>query len=113
MRRRQTSRVSSAVEESRASCPEAPSVDIELSTSSMWMVEDCLEGRISLGKSRQGNIPNKVTLQLPGKLVYQLQKYFEEEAAKGGQYFRVRWQVSVAEHLRLAVARAPKPESEG
>lgn len=74
------------------------------------MAKDALEGRISSGKSHQGNVSDELLLALPGKRVYQLQKYFEEEAAKGGDYFRVRWLIVMAEELRQAVANAGKRE---
>ena len=75
------------------------------------MAEDALEGRMTVGKSHQGSTPEQVTLALPGKRIYQLQKFFEEEAAKGGDWFRVRWMVVMAEEIRMAVANADKANS--
>jgi hypothetical protein len=72
----------------------------------MWMCEDALAGRISQGKSHQGNIPESVILELHGKRVYQMHRFFEEEIAKGGEFFRVRWLVLVTEELREAVQKA-------
>jgi hypothetical protein len=72
----------------------------------MYMLEDALNGRITLGKSRAGNIPEKVVVELKGKWVYQLQKFLEEEAAKGGNFFQVRWMVVMREELCRAVQDA-------
>ena len=69
----------------------------------MWMVKDALEVRIAQGKSHTGALPERVTLTLDGKRVYQLQKFLEEEMTKGGDHFRIRWLVLMAEDLRLAV----------
>ena len=77
----------------------------------MWMAEDALEGRISSGKSHKGSVDDDLLLVLPGKRVYQLQKFLETEAANGGDYFRVRWLILMAEDVRLAVASAAKPPS--
>lgn len=71
----------------------------------MWMVEDAQQGRISKGRSGSGDLPDRVTLTFAGKRVYQLQKFLEEEIAKGGDLFRVRWLVLACEDLREAVAR--------
>lgn len=71
----------------------------------MWMIEDCQRGRISQGKSHQGNVPETVTLQISGKRLYQLQHFLEEEIAKGGDYFRVRWLVMASEDLRNGVSQ--------
>jgi len=67
-----------------------------------FMIEEALAGRPSLGKSRKGNLPEKVTLELNGKRLYQLVKFLEEEASKGGDFFRIRWLVMMWEELRNA-----------
>jgi hypothetical protein len=72
----------------------------------MFLVDEALEGRISQGKSHKGDIADIVTVQLKGKSLYQLQTFFEEEVKKGGDFFRVRWMVLMAEELRFAVGRA-------
>jgi hypothetical protein len=68
--------------------------------------EDAREGRICLGKSRKGDAPDEITLTVSGKFAYDMQQFFEAEASKGGDFFRVRWMVLLAENLRLAVAEA-------
>jgi hypothetical protein len=73
----------------------------------MWMAEDALQGRIPAGKSHSGDVSGAVTLSLKGKRVYQLQKFLEEEATKGGDYFRVRWLILMSEDVRTAVSNAP------
>jgi hypothetical protein len=78
----------------------------------MWQVEDALEGRLSVGKSRNGSGNEECTLRMSGKRLYQLQKFLEEEAEKGGVYFRVRMCVVLAEELREAVSRARAQKSE-
>jgi len=72
----------------------------------MWMYEDGLAGRIAAGKSHHGATNENISLILSGKRVYQLQKFLEEEVGKGGDYFRVRWLVLMAEEIRLAVYEA-------
>jgi hypothetical protein len=65
-----------------------------------------LEGRITQGKSHKGDIPDLVTLNLKGRSLYQLQRFFEDEVRKGGDYSRVRWMVLMAEELRISVGTA-------
>jgi hypothetical protein len=74
-----------------------------------WMAEDALTGRIHVGKSHKGDVAGELNLHLDGKRVYQLQKFLEEEAAKGGDYFRVRWLILMSEDVRTAVASANAP----
>jgi hypothetical protein len=69
-----------------------------------WMVDDCSDGRVSLGKSRKGSLPEHVNLQMNGQRLYQLQRFLEEEIKKGGDCFSVRWLVVMSEHLREAIA---------
>lgn len=72
--------------------------------SDTWMVDDCSEGRVALGKSRKGDLPEDVQLDLNGRRIYQLQKFLHEEIKLGGDYFRVRWLVVMSEELREAIA---------
>lgn len=69
----------------------------------MWWIDDALEGRLSVGKARDGSGPEEYILRISRKRVYQLQQFLEEEAEKGGDYFRVRMLVLLAEELRNAV----------
>jgi len=70
------------------------------------MVSDALVGRISQGKSKLGDAPDVITLTVTGQFAFEMQQFFEPEASKGGDFFRVRWMVLLAENLRLAVAEA-------
>jgi hypothetical protein len=49
----------------------------------MWMVEEALPGRLTAGKSHQGETAQRLTLEMDGRKVYQLQKYLEEQIEKG------------------------------
>ena len=71
----------------------------------MWMVEDALEGRVSIGESRGGRGEQEAVIRLPQKRLYQLQKFLEEAAAEGGNFFRSRMAVMLWEELRQ---RKPK-----
>ncbi len=77
------------------------------------MVNDALQGRISQGKSKRGDAPDVITLSVSGKFAYEMQQFFEAEASKGGDFFRVRFMVLLAEQLRLAVAEARENERRG
>lgn len=68
--------------------------------------EDAREGRICLGKSHKGDAPDVITLTVTGKFAYEMQQFFEAEASKGGDFFKVRWMVLLAEQLRMAVIEA-------
>jgi hypothetical protein len=74
------------------------------------MVKDAMEGRISRGKSKDGDAPDVITLTVSGKFAYEMQQFFEAEASKGGDFFKVRWMVLLAEQLRQAVAQARDDE---
>ena len=74
----------------------------------MMIVNDALEGRIPVGKSKHGDVPDLVTLTLPGKTLYDLQRFLEAEAVKGGDWFRVRWLVLTHEDIRHALGNASK-----
>jgi hypothetical protein len=71
-----------------------------------WMIDDALAGRINVGRSRKGDFTGDVQLTLDGRLVYQLQKFLEEESTRSDSYFRTRWLVLMSEELRLAVRDA-------
>lgn len=65
-----------------------------------------LEGRINLGKSRKGDVPDRLKVSLRGRLLFELQGLLEGEVRKGGDYLRVRDLVLMAEEIRIAVAKA-------
>jgi len=67
----------------------------------MWKVEDALEGRLTIGKSRGGPKNEEYLLRISGKRLWQLQKFLEETAQKGGPWFDVRMVVMLAEAVRL------------
>jgi hypothetical protein len=69
----------------------------------MWEPNYELSGRINAGKSGRGDIPETVTLTLPGRMIYELQQHLESLAARGGNYPDIRWAVLRAENLREAV----------
>lgn len=66
----------------------------------MWMVEDALEGRVSIGESRGGRGSEEAVIRLSNKRLYQLQKFLEEAGAVGGDFFRARMAVMLWEALR-------------
>ena len=72
----------------------------------MWMVEEALPGRLSKDNSHHGPPDETLRLYISGRRVYQLQKYLEERAAKGGEFFEVRMLVMMHESLREAVETA-------
>jgi hypothetical protein len=82
----------------------------------MWMVEDALEGRLSIGQSRGSHAEEEYVVRLPGKQFHQLQKLLEEMAAAGGDFFRARIAVKLWEALRRGVvmrqASGPPPGEE-
>lgn len=69
----------------------------------MWMVEDALEGRTTIGRSRDGRENPEVLLRLSGKQHYQLEKFLQEAAEEKGNYFRTRMAVLLAEAVRTQV----------
>jgi hypothetical protein len=70
---------------------------------STWNPGYELRGRVNAGKGGKGDIPESVTLTLPGRMVYELQQHLEGLAARGGNYPDIRWAVLRAEDLREAV----------
>ena len=75
------------------------------------MIQQATKGRISQGKSKQGDAPDQITITVTGKFAYELQQFLEEEAAKGGDYLRVRFLVLLAERLRMGVIQAREGEA--
>jgi hypothetical protein len=69
----------------------------------MWMVEDALEHRFSIGQSRGSHADEEWVVRLSGKRFYQLQKLLEELAAAGGDFFRARIAVMLWEELRHGI----------
>ena len=67
-----------------------------------------LEGRISVGKSKNGDTGEVITLELNGRTVYQLQQLLESEAVRAPDYATCRWLVLLAEQVRTAVATASR-----
>lgn len=65
----------------------------------MWMVDDALEGRLSIGDSKGGRGETEAVIHLSQKRLYQLQKFLEEAAAVGGNFFRARMAVMLWEEL--------------
>jgi hypothetical protein len=78
----------------------------------MWMVEDALEGRVSIGESRGGRGEAEAVIHLSQKRLYQLQKFLEEAVEAGGGFFRQRMAVTLWEELRKGLigyrSEAPK-----
>jgi hypothetical protein len=70
------------------------------------MVNEALKGKICKGKSKSGDAPDEINLKITGKYAYDLQQFLESEVSKGGDYFRVRFLVILAEKLRMAVVEA-------
>lgn len=70
-----------------------------------WMVQDALQGRISCGKSKKGDASERISLELPGRMVYQWQQFLEDEIRRGGDFFRIRWLVLFSEEIRKANAQ--------
>jgi hypothetical protein len=69
----------------------------------MWMVEDALEGRLTVGRDRGAHAGEEYVVRLSGKRMYQLQKFLEEAAAEGGNFFRARMAVMLWEELRRGI----------
>lgn len=68
-----------------------------------WMIEDALEGSLRAGRAKGGRTGVMLTLSLPERSVYQLQRLLEDLAAPNGDYFKTRAAVLLSEDLRLAV----------
>jgi len=69
----------------------------------MDWIEEALEGSLRAGKSRGGRKGVMLTLHLPERSVYQLQRMLEAIVAPEGDYFKKRMAVLLSEDLRLAV----------
>ena len=82
----------------------------------MWMVEDALEGRVTVGKGHGVHAGEEYLVKLSGKRMYQLQKFLEEAAAEGGNFFRARMAVTLWEELRRGILiqgnGGPSPEGD-
>jgi len=74
----------------------------------MWMVEDALEGRLAQGKGRGAHAGEEYVVKLSGKRMFQLQKFLEEAAEEGGNFFRARMAVLLWEELRRNIVIGPK-----
>lgn len=72
----------------------------------MWMLEDCEQGFIGIGKSKKGAINEMVDLRIHGRRFYQLQTFLHEEVSKGGDFYRIHWLVMTSEEFRLGYPSA-------
>jgi hypothetical protein len=72
----------------------------------MWMVEDAIDGTISMGKSHKGDVPERISITMNGRSIYRLQQFLQAQASLGGNYYRVRAMVYLAEELRIAMVDA-------
>jgi len=82
----------------------------------MWMVEDALEGRLTVGKDHGAHAGEEYMVRLSGKRMFQLQKFLEEAAEQGGNFFKARMAVMLWEELRRGIVvrgDAAEPEEEG
>jgi hypothetical protein len=71
----------------------------------MWKVEDALAGRLSVGQAEGQSGDSLVTITLPRRRAYQLQKLLEELAEKSTAYFDVRMAVVLAETVRVGLVK--------
>jgi len=78
----------------------------------MDFIEEALEGSLRAGKSPGGRKGVMLTLLLPERSVYQLQRLLEEWATVSDNYFKVRATVLLSEDLRMAVADAEQAAAE-
>ena len=69
----------------------------------MDFIAEALEGSLRAGKSRGGRADVSLTLTLPERSVYQLQRMLEEMATANPDWFKVRAVVLLSEDLRKAV----------
>jgi len=76
----------------------------------MWMVEDALEGRLTVGKDHGAHAGEEYLVKISGKRMYQLQKFLEEAAEQGGNFFKARMAVMLWEELRRGVMDHGDPE---
>ena len=74
-----------------------------------WMVEDALEGRVTIGKSRGDSGREKVWVELTRKQLYQLEQFLQAVAEEGRDYYRVRMAVLLEEALRRHIPKAGEP----
>ena len=82
----------------------------------MWMLEDALEGRMTVVKDHGAHAGEEYLVKISGKRMYQLQKFLEEAAEQGGNFFRARMAVMLWEELRRGIVvrgDAAGPEEEG
>lgn len=70
----------------------------------MSEIDEALEGRVTVGKSRRGDEREIHHLILNGRQVYRMQRLLEGLAVNEENYFRVREAVLLAEALREAVS---------
>jgi hypothetical protein len=69
-------------------------------------IEEALEGRVSVGRSRGGRKDCLLSIVLSERAVYRLQTLLERRAIESDNWFEVREVVLLAEELRVAVERA-------
>ena len=79
----------------------------------MDFIAEALEGSLRAGKSRGGRKDVTVTLTLPERSVYQLQRMLEEMATANPDWFKVRAVVLLSEDLRKAVVAWEAAVAEG
>jgi len=78
----------------------------------MEYIEEALEGSLRAGKSKGGRKGVVLTLNLPERSVYILQRTLEDMAAQSTDFFKVRVMVLLSEDVRRAVAKAQQDEEE-
>jgi len=78
----------------------------------MDWIEEALEGSLRAGKSHGGRQGVMLTLHLPERTVYKLQRMLEEIAAPDGDFFKKRAVFLLSEDLRLAVVDAEEVEAD-
>ena len=83
----------------------------------MWMVEDALTGRVTVGESRGYKGEEEYLVKISRKRMFQLQKFLEEAAAEGGNFFKARMAVTLWEELRRGIVihadGGPPPGEDG
>ena len=75
----------------------------------MWMVDDALEGRVTVGKTRSGGGEEEYILKISGKRLFQLQKFLEEAGEHPTNFFHARMAVLLWEELRRGVLSVGLP----
>lgn len=58
----------------------------------------------TLEKVMRINAPDILDLEIPGRMVFEFQRYLEDQIRKGGDFFRARWLVVLYEEIRTAYA---------